>query len=103
MFSKEFFKTLLPPLTQLQKQIQLQLGHVTFLGLTELAPLIMKLLRKMQGKKERSQTSKEMLFPNKNKMNTPLSLLISLSDITSGAFLGNKRDCASSNGATRIL
>ena len=35
MFSKEFFKTLLPPLTQLQKQIQLQLGHVTFLGLTE--------------------------------------------------------------------
>lgn len=35
MFSKEFFKTLLPPLTQLQKQIQLQLGDVTFLGLTE--------------------------------------------------------------------
>ena len=35
MFSKGFFKTLLPPLTQLRKQIQLQLGHVTFLGLTE--------------------------------------------------------------------
>ena len=35
MFSKGFFKTLLPPLTQSRKQIQLQLGHVTFLGLTE--------------------------------------------------------------------
>lgn len=63
MFSKEFFKTLLPPLTQLQKQIQLQLGHVTFLGLTELAPLIMKLLRKMQGKKREKSDFKGNVVP----------------------------------------
>ena len=82
MFSKEFFKTLLPPLTRLQKQIQLQLGHVTFwVSQKSASPVDNEVNQKNAGgKKERSQTSKEMLFPNKNKMNTPLSLLMSLSD-----------------------
>ena len=68
-----------------------------------LAPLIMKLIRKMQGKKRDKSDFKGNVVPQQEQDEYTSFTADLTSRYPSGAFLGNKRDRASSNGATRIL